>query len=196
MLRTSRPQSWARSAVAEAEMNCFHGLRPSSRPDSSSTPAQTFHGSRHQDYQAVDLAALNALQVGGDIAMMGRGAIAGIPVFSEADQALSLLFEFLDAGRIAPGGLLLGQLDYLGMPFRDRRMLTPLQRLTKVVKGSLGGCLGHLSRRWGRVDPLPATPQFVDAEAWGCRRARDLEDLADSVDDRDGRGVAILEDAQ
>ena len=38
--------------------------------------------------------------------------------------------------------------------------------------------------------------QLVDAQPGRRGRAGDLEDLADSVDDRDGRGIAVLEDAQ
>jgi hypothetical protein len=54
--------------------------------------------------------------VGGDEAVVRRGAIARVAILSEPDQTVTLLLEFLDVGRIAPGGFFLGQLDHLGMP--------------------------------------------------------------------------------
>jgi hypothetical protein len=52
----------------------------------------------HQDHQPVDLAALDALQVGRYKAVVGRSAIAGETVLSEADQPIALLFELLFVG--------------------------------------------------------------------------------------------------
>jgi hypothetical protein len=101
---------------------------------------------RHQDHQAVDLAALNALQVGGDVAVEWRGTVAGEPVFGEADQPTALFLEFLNAGRITLGGLFLRQLDNLGMPSGNRWKLTPLQHIAMAFGGSetiIWLALGH-----------------------------------------------------
>jgi hypothetical protein len=66
---------------------------------------------RHQDHQPVDLAALHALKVRRDKAVMRRGAVAWIPVLGEADQVLALRFELIDPRQIALERFLLGQLD-------------------------------------------------------------------------------------
>ena len=52
----------------------------------------------------------------------------------------------------------------------------------------------HAGDRCG--DELRLIEQLVDAQSGRRGSAGGLEDLADSVDDRNGRGVAVLEDAQ
>ncbi len=52
----------------------------------------------------------------------------------------------------------------------------------------------HAGDRCG--DELRLIEQLVDAQPGRRRRAGDLQDLADPVDDRDGRGIAVLDDAQ